>query len=91
MLYTELLELCFYYKGETISPPQFDNDNHAQELWFAEKMICECLPDLVEDNNPRLSMAEAVALYVGKWDPYGQFEVMDTYLKNCPDLKSKVI
>lgn len=39
MLYNQLLEYCYFYKGEVICPEEFDKKNEG-ELWFAEKMIC---------------------------------------------------
>lgn len=90
MTYNQLLEYCYFYKGEVICPEEFDKKNEG-ELWFAEKMICEHLSELVDDANPRVSFAQAVASYVGKWDPYSQYEVMDTYFEKCPELRFKFI
>ena len=54
-------------------------------------MICEDLSELVDDANPRVSFAQAVATYVGKWDPYSLYEVMETYFEKCPELRFKFI
>ena len=56
-----------------------------------KKMICEDLSELVDDANPRVSFAQAVASYVGKWDPYSLYEVMETYFEKCPELRFKLI
>lgn len=48
-------------------------------LWFAEKIICKDLSKLVDDANPHVSFAQAVPSYVGKWDSYSLYEVMETY------------
>lgn len=42
-------------------------------------MICEDLSELVDDANPRISFTQAVTAYVGKWDSYSLYEVMETY------------
>ena len=90
MTYNQLLEYCYFYKGEVICPEEFDKKNQG-ELWFAEKMICEHLSELVDDANPRVSFAQAVAYYVGKWDPYSLYEVMETYFEKCPEVRFKFI
>lgn len=82
MTYNQLLEYCYFYKGEVICPKEFDKKNEG-ELWFAEKMICEDLSELVDDANPRVSFAQAVASYVGKWDPYSLYEVMEPTSKSA--------
>ena len=46
-------------------------------------MIYEDLSELVDDANPRVSFAQAVASYVGKWDPYSLYEVMKPILKSA--------
>lgn len=89
MLYSQLLPLCYFFKGEAMCPLEYDGKNEG-ELWFAEKMICEELSDLVDDENPRVSFAKAVAAYVGKWDPYFLYEVMETYFEKCPDVRSQL-
>ena len=48
MTYNQLLEYCYFYKGEVLCPKEFDRKNEG-ELWFAEKMICEDLSELVDD------------------------------------------
>ena len=45
------------------------------------KMICKDLSKLVDYANPRVSFAQAVAAYVGKWDFYSLYEVMETYFE----------
>lgn len=90
MLYSQLLPLCYFFKGEAMCPLEYDGKNEG-ELWFAEKMICEDLSELVDDANPRVSFARAVASYVGKWDPYSLYEVMETYFEKCPELRFKLI
>ena len=81
MTYNRLLEYSYFYKGETIYPEEFDQKNEGM-LWFAEKMIWEDLSELVDDANPRVSFAQAVPSYVGKWDSYSLYEVMETYFKS---------
>ena len=60
-------------------------------LWFAEKIICKDLSKLVDDANPHVSFAQAVPSYVGKWDSYSLYEVMETYFEKCPELRFKFI
>ncbi len=71
-------------------PLEYDRKNEGK-LWFAEKMICEHLSELVDNANPRVSFVQAVASYVGKWDPYFLYEVMETYFEKCPELRFKFI
>lgn len=54
-------------------------------------MICEDLSELVDDANPRVSFAQAVASYLSKWDPYSLYEVMETYFEKCPEQRFKFI
>ena len=84
-----LLQHCHFYKGEAICPPQFDGKD-AGKLWQAEKIICEDLPELVKNPNPRESMAQTVSDYVQKWSPFKFQEIMDTYFEKYPDLRSKL-
>ena len=79
MLYSQLLPLCYFFKGEVMCPLEYDRKNEGK-LWFAEKMICEHLSELVDDANPRVSFAKAVAAYV-----------METYFEKCPELRFKFI
>ena len=90
MLYSQLLPLCYFFKGEAMCPLEYDEKNEG-ELWFAEKMISEDLSELVDDANPRVSFVQAVGSYVGKWDPYFLYEVMETYFEKCPELRFKFI
>ena len=90
MTYNQLLEYCYFYKGEVMCPLEYDRKNEGK-LWFAEKMICEDLSELVDDANPRISFARAVASYVGKWAPYSLYEVMETYFEKFPELRFKFI
>ena len=71
-------------------PLEYDRKNEGK-LWFAEKMICKHLSELVDDANPRVSFVQAVGSYVGKWDPYFLYEVMETYFEKCPELRFKFI
>lgn len=41
--------------------------------------------------NPHVSFAQAVAAYVGKWDFYSLYEVMETYFEKWPELRFKFI
>ena len=41
-------------------------------------MIYEDLSELVDDANPHVSFTQAVPSYVGKWDSYSLYEVMET-------------
>ena len=50
MLYSQLLPLCYFFKGEVMCPLEYDRKNEGK-LWFAEKMICEHLSELVDDAN----------------------------------------
>ena len=90
MTYNQLLEYCYFYKGEAICPEEFEQKNEG-ELRFAEKMICEHLSELVDDANPRVGFAQAVASYVGKWDSFSLYEAMETYFEKCPELRFKFI
>ena len=54
-------------------------------------MICKDLSKLVDDANPHVSFAQAVPSYVGKWDSYSLYEVMETYFEKCPELRFKFI
>lgn len=46
-----------------------------------KKIICKDLSKLVDDINPRISFAQAVAAYGGKWGSYSLSEVMETYFE----------
>ena len=41
--------------------------------------------------NPRISFAQTVTTYVGKWAPYSLYEAMETYFEKCPELRFKFI
>ena len=84
----ELLKYCHYYNGEGIPPLNFDKKE--KKIWFAEKMICGEFQNLVDRKNPRKSIAELIASYIGKWDPWDWPSVMETYLKNTPDLRQYI-
>lgn len=85
----DLLKYCFFYKGEAIIPPTFDKKNEGK-LWVAEKYVCEEIPNLIDKENPRKSIASFVFAYVSKWSPYIFLEVMGTYLQKAPDLKDYI-
>ena len=36
MLYSQLLPLCYFFKGEVMCPLEYDRKNEGK-LWFAEK------------------------------------------------------
>lgn len=89
MTYDQLLQYCFFFRGEAICPQHYEN-KHEGKLWQAEKAICEDLSSLVDSSNARVSIARAVSLYVGKWHPYKLFDIMDIYFEKCPELRSKL-
>ena len=74
----DLLKYCYFYKGEALIPPDFDKKNEGK-LWVAEKFICEEIPHLIDEENPRKSIASYIDSYVGKWAPFKHDEVMTTY------------
>lgn len=80
---TELLKYCYFFKDEKQCPQSYDG-KHEGKLWQAEKMICEYMTELVHKDNPRESMANAIAMYIEKWSPYKYLEVMDIYFEKCP-------
>ncbi|MBW4769912.1 hypothetical protein [Hoylesella nanceiensis] len=84
------MNIVIFIKAKYFGPKEFDKKNEG-ELWFAEKMICEDLSELVDDANPRVSFAQAVASYLSKWDPYSLYEVMETYFEKCPEQRFKFI
>ncbi len=86
----ELLKLCFYYKGEELVPPRFSKTDEGK-LWQAEKIICEELQCLIEKENPKMSIAKAVAAYVSKWCPYDFGKIMDEYFSNAEDIREAVM
>lgn len=89
MSYEEVLKYCHFFKGEISCPKSYDN-KHEGKLWRAEQHICEYMPSLVDGTNPRVSFARVIYAYIGKWDPYGVYDVMETYFEKCPDLRSEI-
>ena len=83
----DLLRYCFYYKGEAMMPQSFDNDSNLIELWTAEKFVCKEMTHMIDEKNPRKSVANWVAAYVSKWDPWEFRDVLDVYLEKVPDQK----
>lgn len=81
MIEQEIILYCHYWKGEELMPMAI-TDKDEQRLWFAEKMICETMPQLVTRDNPRKSLDEAVAAYVSKWAPYDFEDTLRVYFKN---------
>lgn len=75
----DIIKYCFFYKGEELIPPKFNKKNEGK-LWVAEKYICEEIPHLIDEKNPRKSMQLYIESYVGKWSPFKYNEVMETYL-----------
>ena len=88
MTYEQILPYCLFFKGEPIVPQQYDQKNEG-ELWFAEKMICEDLCEKITLNKPHKQIAEWVAAYVSKWDPYGFESVMETYFEKAQNQSLK--
>ena len=77
----ELLTLCHFYHGENDCPAEYDSTPYGQ-LWQAERMLCEeilCDNPNIPIKNPRKVFNEYVALYVGKWNPWGYEDVMKLY------------
>ena len=74
----DLLKYCHFYKGEELVPQGFDRRNEGK-LWVAEKFICEEIPHLIDEGNPRKSIVGYIESYVGKWAPYELENVMETY------------
>lgn len=93
MTTAELTELCHFYHGEQSCPLDYDR-TPLGKLWQAEKMLCE---DILCDNpnipmeNPHKVFDEYIALYVGKWDPYGFEEVMNVYFEMVPDYRKEIM
>ncbi len=81
MIETTIIPYCHYWKGEELMPLSVTDENE-QRLWYAEKMICETMPQLVRKDNPRQSLDNAVAAYVSKWGPYQLEETLRVYFKN---------
>lgn len=89
MTETQLLKYCLFYRGEVLVPVEYDGKAEGK-IWAAEKIICEQMPNDVDESNPALSMAELVSAYVGKWSPYKYADVMSVYLDKCPaEVKSQ--
>lgn len=88
MTYKEILPYCLFFKGEELPPKSFNQEDEC--LWFAEKIICEDCPGLISKDNPRISLAEAVYSYLGKWAPYKYDALMDYYLDKDPELKDSI-
>ena len=86
---TSLLQYCHFYKGEELCPKRYDGKNGGK-LWQAEKFICEELFGLVDNSNPRISMAQFVSDYVQKWSPYKFRDVMETYFEKFPESRSQL-
>lgn len=83
-------EILFFYKGEIIIPSRFVKKNEGK-LWVAEKYICEDIPNLIDKENPRRSIASYIAAYVGKWAPFNFMDIMATYFKKSPDVKDFIL
>ena len=90
MTENDLIPYCFFYKGEAIIPSSYDHTDEGK-LWVAEKFVCEELPNQIDKEEPRKSIALLVASYVGKWSPFKFHEVMDIYLKRVPDLRNYIL
>lgn len=75
----DLLKHCLYYRGEADVPVRFHGKDEAK-LWIAEKYACE-RPQLIDYENTKRSFSTLVGAYVGKWDPYGWNEIMESYWK----------
>ncbi|WP_288510136.1 hypothetical protein [uncultured Prevotellamassilia sp.] len=86
----DIMKYCFFYKGETIIPSRFVKKNEGK-LWVAEKYICEDIPNLIDKENPRRSIASYIAAYVGKWAPFNFMDIMATYFKKSPDVKDFIL
>ena len=86
----EILQYCYFYKGEAMIPQSFDHKNEGK-LWVAEKTICEDFSNLIERNNPRRKIAELVAAYVSKWSTINFRSVMRTYFEKVSDLKDEIM
>ncbi|MBR1922194.1 MAG: hypothetical protein IJ838_00375 [Paludibacteraceae bacterium] len=87
----ELTKLCNFYHGEQCCPKNFDRTPYGQ-LWQAEKMLCEdilCDNPNIQMDNPRKIFDEYIALYVGKWNPYGFEGVMNLYFEKVHVITKK--
>ena len=84
-----LIRYCHFYNGETLCPKEFDGKNEGK-LWQAEKIICEDMYNCIDGSNPHISLARYVGAYVGKWDPFGYHDVMETYFEKFPEARSQV-
>lgn len=74
----DIIQYCFFYKGEELIPSKFDQKNEGK-LWVAEKFICEEIPHLIDKKNPRNSIKQYIESYVSKWSPYKYDDIMNTY------------
>jgi hypothetical protein len=82
---------CLFYKGEIISPFNDYDDNETLEtdLWKIEYQLCENMYDIIDEKNPKESMASFVYAMLQKWYPWSADDAMLVYLQKCPELKSK--
>lgn len=85
----EVLRYCFFYKGEVLCPQKY-LDTIEGELWQSERFVCEEIPHKVSASNPRVSLAEWVCVYTGKWDPYDYQKALELYLEKVPEAREAV-
>lgn len=81
----DILKYCHFYKGEVIMPESLEGTNEGQ-LWIAEKAVCEEFANNIHASTAQKDVASIVAAYVGKWNPYGLADVMNTYLTKAPNV-----
>lgn len=85
----ELLKYCHFYKGEALCP--FEHPDQCRYLWNAERWVCEEGCNLIDPTNVKFSLANYVAAFVSKWNPYEFGLLMDVYFQNSPEYKDRIL
>lgn len=83
-------EILFFLQRRDYNTISICQKNEGK-LWVAEKYICEDIPNLIDKENPRRSIASYIAAYVGKWAPFNFMDIMATYFKKSPDVKDFIL
>ena len=82
---SEFLSYCLFFNWEEYAPQHF-TENEAL-LWSAEKTIGDRLYRRIP--NSKKEVAEYVASFVAKWDPYGFADIMSVYFSKLNDTEIK--
>lgn len=77
MTKSEVLKLCWFFDGESMSRCPYERGSDNAKLWQAE-MFCYDYNDVVTDHE---KMKELIYSYLGKWDPYHAEELMRYYVE----------